>query len=88
MSLTQEPVQPLELDPRLGDRVRVEALDGGRQTMTMSMGPQHPSTHGVLRVVLTLDGERVVDAQPDIGYLHRNWEKIAEYMTYAMTVPF
>ena len=88
MSLTREPVQPLELDPRLGDRVRIETLDGGRQTMTMSMGPQHPSTHGVLRVVLSLDGETVVDAQPDIGYLHRNWEKIAEYMTYAMTVPF
>ena len=88
MSLTREPVRELELDPRLGDRIRVQDLGDGRQTMTMSMGPQHPSTHGVLRVVLTLDGETVVDAQPDIGYLHRNWEKIAEYMTYAMTVPF
>jgi len=41
------------------------------------MGPQHPSTHGVLRVVLELDGEEVVNVWPDIGYLHRGDEKIA-----------
>ncbi|HET7559147.1 MAG TPA: hypothetical protein VFK80_04230, partial [Limnochordia bacterium] len=44
----------------------------------VSMGPQHPSTHGVLRVLLRLDGERVVAADGDVGYLHRCFEKIAE----------
>lgn len=48
----------------------------------VNMGPQHPSTHGVLRLVLTLDGERVVKAQPDIGYLHTGIEKQAEVKTY------
>ncbi|MFO7246164.1 MAG: NADH-quinone oxidoreductase subunit D [Bacillota bacterium] len=56
--------------------------------MLVNFGPQHPSTHGVLRVLLTLEGETVIDAQPDIGYLHRNWEKIVEGWTYAMVVPF
>lgn len=51
-------------------------------TMMVNMGPQHPSTHGVLRLVLTLDGERVVDAKPDIGYLHTGMEKLAEYKKY------
>jgi NADH:ubiquinone oxidoreductase subunit D len=46
--------------------------------MTLNMGPQHPSTHGVLRVVLKLDGETVIDLDCDIGYLHRGMEKIAE----------
>lgn len=50
------------------------------------MGPQHPSTHGVLRVILTLDGETVVDAKPDIGYLHRGVEKLAEKRTYVQFV--
>jgi NADH-quinone oxidoreductase subunit D len=50
--------------------------------MTVNMGPQHPSTHGVLRIVLTLDGETVVDAQPDIGYLHTGIEKTIQAKRY------
>ena len=46
--------------------------------MVLNMGPQHPSTHGVLRVVLKLDGETVIDLDCDIGYLHRGMEKICE----------
>src|SRR5258706_12172680 len=56
--------------------------------MTLNMGPQHPSTHGVLRVILKLDGETVIDLDCDIGYLHRGMEKIAENSTYAMIAPY
>ena len=49
------------------------------ETMTLNMGPQHPSTHGVLRVALELDGENVVACKPIIGYLHTGMEKQAEY---------
>jgi NADH-quinone oxidoreductase subunit D len=49
---------------------------------TMNFGPQHPATHTTLRLVLKLDGERVVDAMPDIGYLHSGFEKIAEHLDY------
>src|SRR2546429_844407 len=56
--------------------------------MTLNMGPQHPSTHGVLRVILKLDGETVIDLDCDIGYLHRGMEKIAENRTYPMIAPY
>jgi NADH-quinone oxidoreductase subunit D len=56
-------------------------------TMTINMGPQHPSTHGVLRVILELDGEIVVKATPDIGFLHRGLEKLAESKTYHQCIP-
>ena len=55
--------------------------------MTLNMGPQHPSTHGVLRVVLELDGENVVACKPIIGYLHTGMEKQAEYKTYTQSIP-
>ncbi|MDR4494998.1 MAG: NADH dehydrogenase (quinone) subunit D [Nitrospirales bacterium] len=55
--------------------------------LLLNMGPQHPSTHGVLRVVLELDGERVSKAIPDMGYLHRGVEKLAEGLTYMQVVP-
>jgi len=55
--------------------------------MTLNMGPQHPSTHGVLRVALELDGETIVAAKPIIGYLHTGMEKQAEYKTYTQSIP-
>ena len=58
------------------------------EEMVINMGPQHPSTHGVLRVILKLDGETVKDLDCDIGYLHRGVEKIAEHDTYAMITPY
>jgi NADH-quinone oxidoreductase subunit D len=58
------------------------------EEMVLNMGPQHPSTHGVLRVILKLDGETVRDLDCDIGYLHRGVEKIAEHDTYAMITPY
>jgi NADH-quinone oxidoreductase subunit D len=61
--------------------------DTGRQ-LVLNMGPQHPSTHGVLRVVVTLDGETVVATDPIIGYLHRGVEKIGETRRYAQFTPW
>ena len=55
--------------------------------LTISMGPQHPATHGVLRVVLDLDGESVVKCTPYVGYLHRGVEKLAENRTYLSALP-
>ncbi|MGB0581252.1 MAG: NADH dehydrogenase (quinone) subunit D, partial [Limisphaerales bacterium] len=58
------------------------------EKMVLNMGPSHPSTHGVLRVLLELDGEVIETAMPDIGYLHRGDEKIAENMTYTQFIPY
>lgn len=58
------------------------------ETLTLNMGPQHPSTHGVLRVVLNLDGEIVRRAVPHIGYLHRGIEKLCEHITYQQCLPY
>jgi NADH-quinone oxidoreductase subunit C/D len=58
----------------------------GERYMTLNMGPQHPATHGVLRLVLKLDGEVIVDAVPYIGHLHRGVEKLAEGMTYTQAI--
>jgi NADH-quinone oxidoreductase subunit C/D len=58
-----------------------------REELLLNMGPQHPSTHGVLRVVLELDGERVVKATPDLGYLHRGVEKLCEGLAYMQVIP-
>ena len=55
-------------------------------TMTINMGPQHPSTHGVLRLIVTLEGETVVKTVPDIGYLHTGIEKTAESKSYFQTL--
>ena len=55
--------------------------------MTLNMGPQHPSTHGVLRLILELDGESVVRTQCDVGYLHTGIEKECEVKTYHQVVP-
>ncbi|VAX30183.1 NADH-ubiquinone oxidoreductase chain D [hydrothermal vent metagenome] len=67
----------------------MEGIEKPLQTkeLTVSMGPQHPSTHGVLRLVLELDGETVVKCTPHVGYLHRGVEKLAEGMTYLQALP-
>jgi len=55
--------------------------------MVLNMGPQHPATHGVLRLLIKLDGETIVDCIPDLGYLHRGYEKIAEACSYYEFIP-
>jgi NADH-quinone oxidoreductase subunit D len=62
------------------------ATDLPHETMLLNMGPQHPSTHGVLRLLLELDGELIVDSHPDIGFLHTGIEKSMEYRTYHQAI--
>ncbi len=57
------------------------------EELLLNMGPQHPATHGVLKVVLTLEGEKIVKAEPVLGYLHRGVEKLAETLTYHQFIP-
>ena len=64
----------------------VETATGEAKTMVLNMGPQHPSTHGVLRVLLELDGENIVKAVPDLGYLHTGIEKSCESKTYSQAI--
>ncbi len=65
-----------------------EAADLPGDKMVLNVGPSHPATHGVLRLVLELDGEIITRATPEIGYLHRGDEKIAENMTYTQFIPY
>ena len=65
-----------------------ELQDVQGERMVLNMGPSHPATHGVLRIVLELDGELITKADPDVGYLHRGDEKIAENMTYTQFIPY
>jgi NADH-quinone oxidoreductase subunit D len=77
-----EPIPPY---PPRTER-ELEFYTPGDGEMYLNMGPQHPSTHGVLRVVLKLDGERVVDIDPVLGYLHRGVEKLIENADYHQTI--
>ena len=77
-------VEDVLLDAQRTDRGGDAVAD---QTMIINMGPQHPSTHGVLRVVLEVDGETVVSLAPDIGYLHTGIEKTCEAKFYQQVVP-
>jgi len=67
---------------------RIDTVTDRPDTMTVNMGPSHPATHGVLRVILQLDGETVVACDPVCGYLHRGMEKIAENRTYLQFIPY
>ena len=65
-----------------------ELSDVQGEKMVLNMGPSHPATHGVLRLRLEMDGEIITKAEPDVGYLHRGDEKIAESMTYNQFIPY
>ena len=79
-----EPIPPYP--PRTEREAEFYSLDDGE--MFINMGPQHPSTHGVLRVVLKIEGERVVDLDPVLGYLHRGVEKLCENADYHHTIAY
>ena len=72
--------------PGITTTLESEDLSSGRRTLVLNMGPQHPSTHGVLRLLLELDGETIVRCQPDIGYLHTGIEKEFEVKFYQQAV--
>ncbi len=75
-----------EMPPKTFELLPQPGSDG--ELLEVSMGPQHPSTHGVFRMDVVLDGERVVKLKPVFGYLHRNHEKIAENTTYLASMPY
>jgi len=70
------------------DDYQAETTDLIGDKMVLNMGPSHPATHGVLRLILELDGEVITKADPDIGFLHRGDEKIAENMHYNQFIPY
>jgi NADH-quinone oxidoreductase subunit D len=71
----------------VADSQRQDTSRTGQHPMVLNMGPQHPSTHGVLRLVLEIDGEAIVSLAPDIGYLHTGIEKTCEAKFYQQVVP-
>src|SRR5579862_6912356 len=80
MAIDSKRLDELNTAATMAQGVQIDAM--GDQTMIVNMGPQHPSTHGVLRVVLELDREVIVRATPHIGYVHTGIEKELEYQTY------
>ena len=91
-SPVEEITGPAAIDPGIEDVVANSAHNrqnppGQDQTMVVNMGPQHPSTHGVLRLVVEIDGETVVSLAPDVGYLHTGIEKTCEAKFYQQVVP-
>lgn len=87
MTATETLSSPAQAAPAAARR-SVEHVVENAEYMTLNMGPVHPSTHGVLRVILDLEGETVVALRPVIGYLHRAKEKIAETKTYHQWIPY
>jgi len=75
-------------NPSTGAHVRSVRSDLPGDLMEVSMGPHHPSTHGVFRMIVTLDGETIVRLKPVFGYLHRNHEKLAENTSYLGSMPY
>jgi NADH-quinone oxidoreductase subunit D len=87
MKETKELNIPLGPTPEKWELVR-EGYDPFSERMTLQMGPQHPATHGVLRLELETDGEAVAKIIPHIGYLHRCFEKVAENVTWPQVIPY
>ncbi len=77
-----------ELSRHCDQTISTFPWDHSEGTMVVNFGPQHPSTHGVFRLVLKLEGETIVDAMPVMGYLHRSVEKLSEERSYLQCVPF
>ncbi len=87
MSQTNELNIPLGPTPEKWELI-AKGVDPFGERMTLQMGPQHPATHGVLRLELQTDGEAITAITPHIGYLHRCFEKVAESVTYPQVIPY
>jgi NADH-quinone oxidoreductase subunit D len=88
LDVSRGPETGMDFRPRLGSvsPIDVDVPDLGSQHMLINIGPQHPATHGVLRLVLELDGETVIRCIPHIGYLHSSFEKLGEFRTWNQIV--
>jgi NADH-quinone oxidoreductase subunit D len=84
--ITKDDVHPKIVEALLRD-TNITVEDALENEMIFNMGPQHPATHGVLRLLLRLDGESVVACVPELGYLHRGYEKLAENMSFYEFIP-
>lgn len=76
------------ISPKIAPRYVQEEAESDFERVTLNLGPSHPATHGTLRIVVTLDGETIVGADSEIGYLHRCFEKMSETHTYQQVIPF
>ncbi len=85
--LNKDEVHPKIIEALLGADTDITIEDALENEMILNMGPQHPATHGVLRLLLRLDGETVMAFVPELGYLHRGYEKMAENMSYYEFIP-
>ncbi len=85
--LPEDKVHPKIYDALMGADTDITIEDALENEMILNMGPQHPATHGVLRLVLRLDGETIIGCVPELGYLHRGYEKMAENMSYYEYIP-
>lgn len=86
-NITKDPKQSKIIQALLQAQSNITIEDSLENEIILNMGPQHPATHGVLRIVLRLDGEIVIAAVPELGYLHRGYEKMAENMSYYEFIP-
>jgi len=87
MEQLEKETDPKILQALLASRNDYTIEDALENEMILNMGPQHPATHGVLRLLLRLDGERIIGCVPELGYLHRGYEKMAENMSYYEYIP-
>src|ERR1035437_9550117 len=88
MSVTQSDSATVAEMPEGWNRPPLIEPEGEGELLEVAMGPHHPSTHGVFRMDVALDGERVIRLRPIFGYLHRNHEKIAEGVSYLASMPY
>jgi NADH-quinone oxidoreductase subunit C/D len=84
--LTEQGVAVIK--PKIAPEFDQAVEDSDYERVTLNLGPSHPATHGTLRIVVTLDGEKIIGAESEIGYLHRCFEKMSETHTYQQVIPF
>ncbi|HEV7763813.1 MAG TPA: NADH dehydrogenase (quinone) subunit D [Thermoanaerobaculia bacterium] len=76
------------IKPKIAPEFQQPEEDSDYERVTLNLGPSHPATHGTLRIVVTLDGEKIIGAESEIGYLHRCFEKMCETHTYQQVIPY